>query len=190
MLNLFGGLGSRSRRGGGNFAITKISDTSYNKYLLNNKDQLKGIYTKIRDYFEDTYRTSDVNNEYSTLSTDLNSKLSPKSFESWNTALKEIETKYKNFRKKHKLLQNASFGLPIVFKDNKNKVEVFTNPEFERRASPMIIKVQKIQDKYYWLVLKINGEFLPKGTKIGSKKEQIDKDIDENIVDDFMESLR
>lgn len=54
----------------------------------------------------------------------------------------------------------------------------------------MIIKILKVQENYFWLVLKLNGEFLPKGTKIKEKKDTSYKDIYENIIDDFMESLR
>jgi len=189
LLSLFGGLGSRSRRGGGNFVITDVSDTNYNQFLLRDIKNLNNIYEKIREYFRDTYPLNEVSNEYSTLST-LNFKLSSNK-NSWDKALDDIDKKYKNFRKKkeNKLLNNASFGLPIIFEDSKNSVEVITDPEFDRRASPMIIKILKVQDKYYWLVLKLNGEFLPKGTKIKEKKDTSYKDIDENIVDKFMESL-
>ncbi len=188
LLSLFGGLGSRSRRGGGSFVINSISDENYSHFLLKDIKNLNNIYEKIREYFQNTYNISEVNNEYSTLST-LNFKLSS-SKNSWNEALSDIETKYKKFRKENKLLNNASFGLPIIFEDTKNKIEVVTDPEFERRASPMTIKILKVQDTYYWLVLKLNGEFLPKGTKIKEKKDTSYKDIYQNIVDDFLKELR
>jgi len=54
----------------------------------------------------------------------------------------------------------------------------------------MTIKILKVQDTYYWLVLKLNGEFLPKGTKIKEKKDTSYKDIYQNIVDDFLKELR
>ncbi len=190
LLSLFGGIGSRSRRGGGNFTITNISDMNYNQFLLKDTQSLDSIYQKIKKYFIDTYSINEVSNEYSTLVTNLNSKLSSKSFESWNTALTDIEKKYKDFRKKNKLLKNSSFGLPIIFEDAKNRVEVITDPEFERRASPLIIKILKVQNRYYWLVLKLNGEFLPSGTKIKEKQDSTYKDIDTNIVDDFIRSLK
>lgn len=187
LLSLFGGLGSRSRRGGGNFVITNISDTNYHQFLLQNTDNLKSIYEEIQEYFSETYKIDKVTDEYSTLNIE-NFKLS-KAKTSWSEALKEIGKKYSSFRKKkeNKLLKNASFGLPIVFE---NTIEVVTKPEYERRASPMIIKILKVQNKYYLLVLKLNGEFLPEGTKIKEKKDDLYKDIDKNSVDDFMKELR
>lgn len=189
LLSLFGGLGSRSRRGGGNFRITAISDEKYHQFLLNNTKKINSIYAQIKRYFLDTYGINQASNEYSTL-INLSFQLSSKSRGTWDETLKDIETKYKTFRKRkeNKLLSNSSFGLPI--KDKEHSVEIFTNPEFERRASPLIIKTLKIQNRYYWLVLKLNGEFLPSGTKIGLDKEKIDSDIDETIVDEFIEGLR
>jgi len=93
LLSLFGGLGSRSRRGGGSFVINSISDENYSHFLLKDIKNLNNIYEKIREYFQNTYNISEVNNEYSTLST-LNFKLSS-SKNSWNEALSDIETKYK-----------------------------------------------------------------------------------------------
>jgi len=194
LLSLFGGLGSRSRRGGGNFKINNISEESF-KLLPKSNDRrqlsnfLYKIYGQIKKYFQQEYPKNNFTTEYSNLSS-LDFALSYNKFDSWNQALKDIETKYKNFRKKNELLQNASFGLPIIFEDKKNSIKVITNPEFERRASPMIIKILQVQDKYYWFVLKLQGEFLPSNTKIGLDKNDINEDIYENIVDDFLEDLR
>ena len=186
LLSIFGGLGSRNRRGGGNFMICNISKNEYKDFIIRNLNNIDTIYEKIKNYFYDTYKITDITNKYSNIS-DLKYKISNKNFNSWDQALKDIENKYKNFRKKRKILKNASFGLPIIFE---NKPQVFTEPEFDRRASPLVIKILKIKDKYYWFVFKFKGEFLPKKTKIGLSKDKIDQDIDEHVVNAFFEELK
>ena len=178
LLSLFGGLGSRSRRGGGSFRIKSVSDKSYEKFIYINPRNIQ----------------KSLEEKYSNLST-LNLKVS-NGKNRWDLALKDINNEYKKFRKKEKILNNASFGLPIIFEDKKNpknNVEVLTEPEFERRASPLIIKVLKVEEKFYWLVLKLDGEFLPQGTKlikIKNGKEETRGDIDEDIVDRFIRELK
>jgi len=190
LLSLFGGLGSRSRRGGGNFRIKSIDNKEYNTLLPKSSDRMQlithlfKIFNQIKKYFQQEYPKNAFTREYSNLSI-LDFVLSYDKFDSWNKALKDIETKYKDFRKNEHTLDNVSFGLPI----KSEHIEVFTNPKFERRASPMIIKILKVQNQYYWFVLKLNGEFLPSDTKIKEKKDTIYKDIYENIVDDFLGSL-
>jgi len=103
LLSLFGGLGSRSRRGGGNFKINNISDTNYNQFLLTDIKKLDTIYQKIRKYFRDTYLINEIINKYSNLSNldfKLSIRISKKEYNNWNQALKDIETEYKKFRKK------------------------------------------------------------------------------------------
>lgn len=193
LLSLFGGLGSRSRRGGGSFRIVKTNDSEYNKLLLKNSDRkqlsnsLYQIYGVIKKYFQEEYRKEKFTNEYSNLS-NLDFALSYTSFDNWESALQNIEKKYKNFRADGEgdglILDNTSFGLPIL-----EPKEVFIKPEIDRRASPMIIKILQVQNKYYWFVLKLNGEFLPSGTKIGLDKENINEEISESIIDDFLGTL-
>ena len=175
LLSLFGGLGSRSRRGGGSFKIESVSDNSYEKLIYINPNNIQ----------------KSLEQKYLNLST-LNLKVSNIK-NTWDLALKDINNKYKSFRKDEKILNNASFGLPIIFEDKQQKIEVLTEPKSDRRASPLIIKVLKVEEKYYWLVLKLDGEFLPKGTKLIKKENGEEKargDIDEGIVDRFIRELK
>jgi len=198
LLSLFGGLGSRSRRGGGSFRIKSINNKNYELISINPnkiKQSLEDKYKKIKASFDQKYSKENFTIEYSNLST-LKIRIS-KGKNTWKEALKDIEKKYYNFRKKKKILNNASFGLPVKYEDKKNSkknIEVLTEPEFERRASPLIIKILKVEEKYYWLVLKLNGEFLPSETKLIKKENGVKKgkatNIDEKIVDDFLGSLR
>lgn len=107
LLSLFGGLGSRSRRGGGSFVITDISEINYNQFLLkgNNRseveDSIKDIYKNIINYFNEIYKGKEATSQYSNLS-DLNFKLSNNK-KSWNEVLKDIDKEYSKFRKKKRI---------------------------------------------------------------------------------------
>jgi len=48
------------------------------------------------------------------------------------------------------------FGLP------RKHIKTNKPEEFNRRSSPLIFKILKVDDKYYWMALRFAGEFLPK----------------------------
>jgi CRISPR-associated protein Cmr1 len=188
LLSLFGGLGNRSRRGGGSFRIDSIDDKSYEKLLCigeNCKEveqSLKNIYKIIKDYFREKYNYKNTTNIYHNLS-HLNFKISSISYKSIEDSLTKIEELYKYFRKNNSILSNASFGLPIM------RPKIYTKPKVDRLASPIIIKILKIENNYYWLVLKLDGNNLKNDTKVNfitKNKEKIEKNLDNNILEKFL----
>jgi CRISPR-associated protein Cmr1 len=191
LLSLFGGLGSRSRRGGGSFFIDKIDKEEYNKLLPKNSNRLQlsnhlfKTFNFIKKYFREKYTSKQLTTQYSNLS-NLNFALSYNTFDSWENTLEDIEKKYKKFRDDENILDNVSFGLPL----KSEHIEIFTNPKIDRRASSMIIKILQVQNNYYWFVLKLGGEFLPSDTKIGLQIDDINENFYEQIVDDFLGNLR
>ena len=83
-------------------------------------------------------------------------------------ALNDLGKLYSRFRLCHRgnVPEHGVFGLPIVHQKNKKsehaKVKNKKEP-IDRHASPLIFKVIKSGGKYYWLMLRLMGEFLPEG---------------------------
>jgi CRISPR-associated protein Cmr1 len=193
-LVLFGGIGSRSRRGAGSIIVKSIEG--------NAEDQIKDI-TKILDmseienpkqfvaHLKDNIKLfvkpySD-NKSYSVLNASSLYVLEPK--EGWRQALEYIGIKFKSVRDKIKgdVGGTPNFGIPVSHSKKNNKQglmmiggTVFEKNSdvwrvnkklYERRASPLIIKVIKTKGNlYYPIALHLQGQFLPKGQNIIDKK--------------------
>ena len=101
---------------------------------------------------------------------------------SWQEALNEIGEIYQSFRKNKFLLDRAVFGLPLKY------IKAFyKNEKIQRRNSPLIFKVIKIQNDFYWLILRFSGEFLPEGGRIIYQKKS--KSPKYGIIDNFWKKL-
>lgn len=203
ILQLFGGIGGRSRRGGGNFVVMKVygldkmDDKTKDKLLKNiyieensndkdllwhYKDILKEIST---DKEEDSYSNIYSKSAKITTLVDNNNNLSL--YKSYKDALKVIGDKYSEFRGKnnHKL-DIVVFGLPC--KNNKKKYVAYKGAEkVNRRQSPLSIKIIKYKKKYGILLIKFAGKFLKEGFKINNKKEIEIGESD--LIDEFLKKL-
>jgi CRISPR-associated protein Cmr1 len=176
-----GGFGLRSRRGAGNIIVNSIAkgDTcelefvantnnedpkEFVKYLRNNIDKCSKIINgqKIKN-FSSTYS----NLSFSRII------ISNKTFGNYKEALNDIGEKYANFRSenKYKIFDMAAFGMPIIHSNGKKIV----SKSSERRNSPIIIKLIKINDKYKWMVLRLSGELI-KENNVVTLKEKIKKE--------------
>lgn len=202
MLCIWGGVGARSRRGGGNviatdvYAISKLNDFSLNfvpagensqevaNWLTSNFHAAKGI---IAGGMNDWIST------YSNLS--LSRFVICRSYKTtWLEALNEVGTIFKEFRNlhKHDIWGTAAFGLPIVHGTRTgNRVIVkgsFNRTDIDRRGSPLIFKIIKIKNSYYWFVLRLAGEFLPEGGVIKANSETQKPDY--QLLDEFWSKLK
>ena len=65
---------------------------------------------------------------------------------------------------KSDIFGTASFGLP------RKHIET-SNRDVNRRSSPLIFKILKVGDKYYWLALRLSGEFLPEDTVLKGRSK-------------------
>ncbi|AHE96817.1 hypothetical protein THERU_04375 [Thermocrinis ruber] len=192
-LVFLGGVGARSRRGGGNLAVVgyepkdlvedfKISFTPTD----NLREWLKENLKRAKELVGSPKTPCGEYGKYSTLpdprNIDFNSVLilSPKEFNNWIEALNDIGNEFMKFRKiknEQKNEQNkrneewvldiAVFGLPLRYgKGEAVKVEN-TKEVITRRSSPVIIKVIKTPNgKYKWMALRLWGKFLPDGAKL------------------------
>jgi CRISPR-associated protein Cmr1 len=197
----FGGLGTRSRRGAGNMVVTKIEDKSgvLNgiglDFILkgNNSDEaakwLINNFESARHQVVDGKRTMFIS-EYSNMSLSR-FVISNSSFVSWKDALNDVGFIFKKFRDKNKsrIFDTASFGFPIVHRNTRTTVTGKTgNIPFDRRSSPIIFKVIRANNHFYWIVIRLAGELLPEGgiVKAGGDTQKPDY----GILDEFWAELK
>jgi CRISPR-associated protein Cmr1 len=188
-----GGIGTRARRGGGNVVITDVKDQDSILSGMNIDFLIKGKqsdemaewlienYTKVKLIVNRNKETKFISN-YSNLSISR-FIISNNSFCGWIEALNDIGNSYAGFRSKHKrdIFGTATFGLP------RNHIRT-NNKDVNRRSSPLIFKILKVENKYYWMVLRLAGEFLPENVvlkdKITSQKPAY------QIFDEFWNGLK
>ena len=196
LLVFLGNLGERSRRGLGGFKINKVTDdNNINSLVFNfldySEENIKSGIWKIRTLFNPEENPL-INNTYSHV---FNNKiyLSKTTFTSWKDALNDIGKEMYDFRlekregqDRSKMTDNlsASFGLPV-----KHRMYSIAPEKFDRRASPLLIKVIFIKEqRYKWLILRLEGDFLPNGydnlknTKTGNSIGSADLKSLENFI--------
>ncbi|MEO0263509.1 MAG: type III-B CRISPR module RAMP protein Cmr1 [candidate division WOR-3 bacterium] len=185
-----GGLGTRSRRGGGNLEVIKIEgDTKIDiNFIIKGKNS-EEVADWIKENFNKVVRiiskdkNADFAFEYSNLSFSR-FIISRENFGSWIDALNEIGKIYYDFRFRHRrnIFGVGSFGLPVMH--GKESLESIK----KRRASPLIIKVLRSEEKYYWFVLRLFGKFLEEGNllKFGNETQKPDY----TLIDEFWNELK
>ncbi|MGB9808701.1 MAG: type III-B CRISPR module RAMP protein Cmr1 [Caldanaerobacter sp.] len=193
-----GGFGGRSRRGGGNITATEIeglipeiefiprgrNSGEVAEWLIENFKKAKKIINESQK--------RDFAFSYSNLSISR-FIISDKSFDGWEKALADIGNKFSEFRKepKAKILGRAVFGLPVSHKKRPVKgIKRIDTVEkaFDRRMSPLIFKILNVENKYYWAVIRLAGEFLPEGTILKSGKTTQKPDY--SLIEKFWEKLK
>jgi CRISPR-associated protein Cmr1 len=203
-LVFLGGVGARSRRGGGNLRVAdykpedlvehlKISFTptdNLREWLIENIENAKKLVGSSNTSCD---KYGECECEYSTLpdpaSSDFKLEVSKKTFNTWYEALNDIGKEFMRFRRENKqsVFDTAVFGLPVMHSNGK-----FVEAEkgIRRRSSPVIIKVVKTpEDKYKWMVLRLRGKFLPDGAKLrfGEKTGEPSSDLD--LIEEFFQEL-
>jgi CRISPR-associated protein Cmr1 len=188
-LVFLGGVGARSRRGGGNLTvidynpkdlgISFIPTGYFDEWLVENLKRAKDLVG-----FSKT-----PCNEYSNLK-NVKLVLSPREFNTWVEALNDIGNRFMNFRVKNRqrVFDTAVFGIPVRHSNGK-----FVEAEkgIRRRSSPVIIKVVKTpEDKYQWMTLKLSGKFLPDGVKLRFMEKTGEPSSDLDLIEEFFKSLK
>lgn len=199
-----GGFGTRSRRGGGNITILKIregdesADEEIGEISLKFKPKVEGGQ-ELSEWLKTNLNRAiiTVNNREKFQTTELNhsnligSKIivSKQSFQGWQTALNEVGDFFSSFRKSHQneIYDTAVFGLPIMHRKKRITVKAkYGSNIINHRSSPLIFKIIKSQNKYYWMVIRLSGKFLPEGSVIIAKET---KKPDLHLLDHFWEQL-
>jgi CRISPR-associated protein Cmr1 len=185
-LVFLGGVGARSRRGGGNLTvidynpkdlgISFIPTGYFDEWLVENLKRAKDLVGSSKTPC----------NEYSNLK-NVKLVLSPREFNTWFEALNDIGNMFMNFRVKNRqrVFDTAVFGLPVR---HSNGQSVRAEDDITRRSSPVVIKVVKTpKGKYLWMVLWLWGKLLPNGVKLsfmGKTQEPSFK-----LIEEFFQEL-
>jgi len=185
-LIFLGGVGSRSRKGGGNLAVINYNPKDleisfiptgyFDEWLVENLKRAKDLVGSSKTPC----------NEYSNLK-NVKLVLSPREFNTWFEALNDIGNRFMNFRVKNRqrVFDTAVFGIPVRHSDGQF---VRAEDDITRRSSPVVIKVVKTpKGKYLWMVLWLWGKFLPNGVKLsfmGKTQEPSFK-----LIEEFFQEL-
>jgi CRISPR-associated protein Cmr1 len=191
-LVFLGGVGARSRRGGGNLAVVDYNPEDLPKDLekisfIPTGDFCKWFVENLRKAKHLVGSSKGLCDKYSNLS-NVKLVLSKKEFDTWFEALNDIGKEFMNFRIKNRqrVFDTAVFGIPVRHSNGK-----FVEAErgIRRRSSPVIIKVVKNSEgKYQWMVLGLEGKFLPDGAKLRFGEETGEPDL--SLIEEFFRRLR
>jgi len=176
-----GGLGTRARRGGGNLSFVDIQDD--NSIIKNDLSFIpdESIKTKenIGQWIENNFSkikaiigTGGTANSYSTLSKLSNSKvyiLDEK--KEYKEVLNLIGKEYKSYRTgvKRDIFTGPNFGFPVMHTGFKMRIISYDNNDrfSERRSSPLIFKVLKVNKSLFFpVIVLLSGDLLPSGVKL------------------------
>jgi CRISPR-associated protein Cmr1 len=185
-LVFLGGVGARSRRGGGNLTvidynpkdlgISFIPTGYFDEWLVENLKRAKDLVGSSKTPCD----------EYSNLK-NVKLVLSPREFNTWFEALNDIGNRFMNFRVKNRqrVFDTAVFGLPVR---HSNGQSVRAEDDITRRSSPVVIKVVKTpKGKYLWIVLWLWGKFLPNGVKLSFMGKTQEPSF--RLIEEFFQEL-
>ena len=192
-----GGFGTRARRGGGNLAIKEIGksdllDLDFMARGSSSEEIAKWLCENFNKAVRIICEDKPIKNfavSYSNLS--FSRFIIAKSpTNNWVESLNEVGEIFQDFRFKHrhKIEDTAVFGFPIRHRNNlivRGRLKDSNN--INRRSSPLIFKVLKSGDKYFWMVLRLTGEFLPEGGIIKANRTQ---KPDYRLIDEFWNELK
>lgn len=212
-LGLFGGLGSRNRRGFGSVTLESISVNEQNYWIApTSRNELKEAY---KEFYSNLRLTEDIP-QYTAFSK-ANRTVILKGFNNYKGALKEAGKGMMEFRRGYgrdarivsdylkgcnidKHPERVVFGLPHNYFPGDKSVDI--NPiirkERTRRASPLFIKIISMETidgkKYVPVMTMFPSDFLPKGTMIslkskGLKSVEIEHEVYFKLINDFMDDF-
>lgn len=195
-LVFLGGVGARSRRGGGNLRVADYKPKDLVEHLKISFTPTDNLREWLIENIENAKKLVGSSNtscdKYSNLPypKDIKLEISKTEFNTWFEALNDIGKEFMNFRikKRQRVFDTAVFGLPVRHSNGK-----FVEAErgIRRRSSPVIIKVVKTpEDKYKWMVLRLRGKFLPDGVKLRFMEKTGEPSSDLDLIEDFFKSLK
>mgnify|MGYP000914490111 FL=1 len=187
-----GGFGARSRRGGGNFYVSQVNGDTYGiDFTVEDKNDslenwIKGNLEKCQKIVgkNKTNKYSNLSNCSIIISKECDNNKGRKS----KDLLNELGIEYLNYREKNRReVSLAAFGLPIVHSSGET-VNLMRGNEKLRRASPLIFKVMKFNNSFYWLALRFSGEFKSHDMKVNFNSKE--HSIDDRLVNEFLNSIK
>jgi len=190
----FGGFGTRSRRGGGNIVVTKVSGDSYGINFIPNGNDKKSLSDWINANLSvlgsiHVARSTKETVQYSTLP---NSIILLNARQNWRDALNSIGAEFSNFRLRNRanIFEMGAFGMPIMH-TNHTKIVPCRNRRkvSDRFSSPIIFKVIKSQNLFFPLVLKLNVNMNEIGKEEGRNVREV-RIADMSKVNEFLELVK
>jgi CRISPR-associated protein Cmr1 len=195
-----GGFGTRSRRGGGNIVVTEVNKPLFIDFIPTKGENFQEVAEWLTTNFRKAQRVingfdkTNFASRYSNLSASR-FIISKRGHLSWEEALNDIGNIFRDFRKEHEkqVFDSAVFGLPVRHRSGESvagakKAGQKVLERFQRRASPVIIKLIKANGLHYWLVIRLAGQFLPEGAVL-TFKDKIQKP-DYGLIEEFWSQLR
>ncbi|MGI5859362.1 MAG: type III-B CRISPR module RAMP protein Cmr1 [Tepidanaerobacteraceae bacterium] len=212
-LGLFGGLGSRSRRGFGSVTLDSVYVDDKKPWTApESREELGNAF---KDFYSDLELSRDIP-EYTAFSSNTRTIILDE-FSDYKEALKSVGRAMMDFRRdcdkdtdivldalggrdidKHP--DRVVFGLPHnYFIRGQGKVDI--NPVIgsggTRRSSPLFIKIISIKEnnniKYVPIMTVFPSEFLPKGSKISLKSTRrsytLDPKVSFDLINEFMDTF-
>lgn len=195
-LQIFGGIGTRARRGAGNFKIIDVNGNSNIKkakelLMINpvNKENITELYKEKVQLFNNK-KTNDIGKISNIVGRNFSIWVLKKKskYITYDEALGKLETIYEEFRKNEK--QNPynllEFGLPI--RDN-YKFIYYNDKKITRIPSNLIFKVIQLENKEYLpIIIRLSGG-LPDNIQSFKYEDNINEQDKENVVDKFLEKF-
>ncbi|MHA1331965.1 MAG: type III-B CRISPR module RAMP protein Cmr1 [Candidatus Hodarchaeales archaeon] len=215
-LSLFGGLGSRTRRGFGSFNITKL--TYNNEQIMSSlgsigelKKELEEFCSKNKISVNTSYPQYSAFSKYTRIDILEHDKDPIKlldeigcrmlMYRSWGRYGKVLGRKSeKNFKFDHDLIvfsrnlpehpKRVVFGLPHnYFISSRSKKVSIKAENYERRSSPLFLKIKKLDHSYAVISLILRSTFLPKGEKIEiGHSKLVNQNVDWGVLTDFIDA--
>jgi CRISPR-associated protein Cmr1 len=193
-----GGFGARSRRGAGSCVVEDISGNVTDINFIPNDQNIVSWY---KNNFDKCINLIGKNESfvypYSNLSISriLVSKNNKNNFDKWYDALNDLGKKYSDFRYENRVnkFEVGSFGLPVIHSDKQKLLAIknIGNGKKEiinRRSSPLIFRIIEFNKRFYWIVLRLAGEFLPDEYVLSFNNKT--QKADYNLIDKFWNSLK
>jgi len=184
LISLFGGFGERTRRGFGSVMLKGFTIDDENDFV----EKFGSIYKKLNEYLKNHPELKSTRENYDKrdFSTFCGGKFcfikenNGNLLDSNNFVLGLIEEKWKTFRtQRQHVAEKIYLGLPISSRHHPYA------HSGERRASPILFKVLKLQDKNYALVI----TYLPASTFLTRVLSSKEKEDMENIIGEFFKGI-
>jgi CRISPR-associated protein Cmr1 len=205
LLSFLGGMGSRSRRGAGNFCIIH-SEGELNMAGMPQFLPQATAAEELKSFLQTGVEIIRPKSITATGFTSLGRAdivLVNKTFSTWKDALNEIGAKYEAYRFsiRKKFGAGAAFGMPIMH-DSGNMKVVPAIPKTERFASPLHFKVWKSGDHYFGGFVCLDSNLYSGTVKVATKRKFPKNgktkwsgngescDVSKSSVNDFIKTFR
>jgi len=219
-MGLFGGLGSRSRKGYGSFNLLNLKSDDETEPVFTMPNDLDGLKKAILSLFDHNGRYKITRHSGFPAYTAFSEKMRVdiidkvditdkgddplKLLNSIGEKMMEYRSywKSKTFRDDHDLLidaingkpitnhpRRAIFGLPNNYHFSNDRGNPIVKPkDHERRASPLFIHIQQLNEKQYAAIAAIfQADFLPRGEKIMVENSPVNVNVDYGVLNEFID---